>query len=106
MENSDETEILVRVAMAKRIARSWVEKVATPEHRLTIYLGSDPIKNISGLIRSFRDGKLRLAGMSPLYDLGVQNEFDKIILKSRNREALSKLNDWLTEKGFETTGLW
>ena len=96
---------VVRVAMAKRVARAWLDKEALPEYRVTVYSGSDKLGNIPVLLKRFRDGKSKIEGVPPIRDLGVSSGPDKVTFKSRNKEALSKLDQWFTSKGCETSGL-
>jgi hypothetical protein len=103
---SSEDGTVVRVAMAKRVAQAWLEKKALPEHRVAVYSGSDKLGNIPALLKSFRDGKSKIAGVPTIKDLGVKTEFDKITFKSRDKEALLKLDAWLVAKGCETSGIW
>ena len=99
-------QIVTRVVMAKRIAKAWLDKEAQPEYRVVVYSGSDQVRNIPGLLRGFRDGKSRIAGIPPISDLGVKADPDKITFSSRDKNALEKLDKWLTAKGCETTGIW
>ncbi len=96
----------IRVAMAKRVAQAWLEKEALPEHRIVVYSGSDKLGNIPALLKSFRDGRSRIAGVPTIKDLGVKTEPDKLTFKSRDKEALQKLDTWLAAKGCETSGIW
>lgn len=99
-------QIVTRVAMAKRIAKAWLDREAKPEYRVVVYSGSDRIMNIPGLLRGFRDGKFRIAGIPPIRDLGVKADPDKITFSSRDKSALESLDKWLADKGCETTGIW
>ncbi len=98
--------IVTRIVMAKRVALTWLEKEAQPEYRIVVYTGSERMANIPGLLRGFRDGKARIAGLMPISDLGVKAEPDKVTFSSRDKKALEKLDKWLTSKGCETTGIW
>lgn len=102
--SSDQT--VTRVAMAKRVAKAWLDKTAVPEFRVVVYSGSHQLKNIPGLLKGFRDGKSRIAGLAIIPDLGVKVEPDKITFSSRNKKALVSLDKWLTQKGCETSGIW
>ena len=95
-----------RVCMAKRIATAWLEKHATPEYRITVYAGSESLKNLSGLLRAFRDSKTKLGSVEPLGDLGIETGFDRVTIWSQNREGMVDLDQWLRKKGCETTGIW
>lgn len=95
-----------RVVMARRVAEAWLRTRVHPEHRLTVYYGARDIRNVPSLLRSFRDGKLRVGSIDPISDLGIQEEFDHLVLWSSNREGLRQLQAWFEERGCETTGVW
>jgi len=96
-----------RVVMAKRLADKWISAHSAPEYRLTIYRGSaKAATNLPGLLRSFRDGKLKIASAVPVPDLGVQPEFDHVVVRSRDYEALSSLDLAVQKLGCETSGVY
>jgi len=97
----------VRVLMARRVAHSWMQQHAKPEYRITVYhTSSKLVQNLPGLLRAFRDRKTKIAGMSPVTDLGVTVGMEHLVLRSGNREAMVELDQWLTRVGCETTGIW
>lgn len=95
-----------RVVMAKEVARRWLGRLASIEYRLKILYGVREIKNLPGLLRSFRDSRVVLASVPCIDDLGVKEEFDFVEVWSSNREGLLKLRDWFESRGYETTGIW
>ena len=95
-----------RVVMAKKLARRWLKDKVSTEYRFTVYYGGREIKNLAGLLRSFRDSKLRLGSVEPLPDLGIKESFDSLQVWSSNRTALITLKDWIEGKGVETSGIW
>jgi hypothetical protein len=95
-----------RVVMAKMVAARWLAAHSHPEYRLKVFYGPKEIKNLPGLLRSFRDSKLRIGSVEPIPDLGIREEFDHFIIWSSNREGLIKLRQWFEERGCETTGIW
>jgi hypothetical protein len=96
-----------RIVMARRLAKRWVEANARPEYRLKVYRSAaKELKNLPGLLRSFRDGKLKIAGIEPIEDLGIQPGFDHLIVWSSNRKGLIELDAWFHKSGCETTGVW
>ena len=102
MEDAYET----KVAMAKRLAKTWLEREALPEFRFVVYSGaSEQIGNIPGLLRGFRDGKTTLEGVPQISDLGVAATPDKITFSSRDKESLELLEGWLRSKGCESSGV-
>jgi hypothetical protein len=97
---------VVRVAMAKRIAEAWLKDHAKPEYRLTVYAGSEDMRNLPGLLRAFRDSRTRIGSMTPIEDLGIQSGFDRVTLRSSDHIGMIELDRWLTKRGCETTGIW
>ncbi len=95
-----------RVAMAKRVASQWLTRHARPEYRITVYAGSEEIRNLPGLLRAFRDGRTKVAGIEPIKDLGIEASFDRMTIWSSDYEGMTKLDEWLTKRGCETTGIW
>ena len=95
-----------RVAMAKRLARRWIKANVRPEYRITVYMGPKGLRNLPGLLRSFRDGKIKVGSVDPVRNLGVKAGFDHVELWSANREGLVELDEWLQAVGCETTGVW
>ena len=99
-----------RVVMAKKVAARWLETVATPEYRLTIFEAghSKPVRMMASLLRGFRDGKAYLTGVEPITDLGIdEGELaGSIKVWSSNHAALLALDKWLTKRGYETSGIW
>jgi len=103
---TDKKPIERRVIMAKTVASRWLENRVREEHRLTILGCAKAVNNLPNLLRSFRDGKVAMAGVEPLPDLGLQEEFDAISLWSSDRTALISLKDWCEKRGLETSGIW
>ena len=97
---------VVRVAMAKRVAAAWLQDHAKPEYRLTVYAGSEDMRNLPGLLRAFREGKTKIGSINPISDLGIQSGFDRVTLRSSDHEGMIELDRWLTKRGCETTGIW
>lgn len=97
-----------RVVMARRIARRFLEERAQPEYRLKVfYYGSArEKKSLPNLLRSFRDGKLRIGKVNPIPDLGINEDFDHFMIWSSERESLIQLKDWFEDHGYETSGIW
>ena len=95
-----------RIVMAKEVARRYLEARAHPEFRFSVLYGAKAVKNVFGLLRSFRDGKIAMEGVKPLPDLGVREEFDKLTVWSSNKQAIESLQDWFEKRGFETTGVF
>jgi hypothetical protein len=92
--------------MAKSVARRWLEAHTSPEYRMKVYYGAQEIRGLPALIRSFRDGKIKIGTIEPIRDLGVKEGFDHFVVWSSNREGLIQLKDWLENRGCETTGVW
>lgn len=92
--------------MARNLARRWLEAAAHPEYRLTVYYVGQEIKGLPNLLRSFRDGRVKIGSVEPIPDLGISEGFDSVTVWSSDREALRRLSAWFEQRGFETTGVW
>ncbi len=96
-----------RVVMAKRVATKWLAERAVPEYRLRVYHGfGRESRNLPGLLRSFRDGKVKIVTATSIPDLGIKPGFDHIDVWSKDRVALQDLDVALQKLGCETTGVW
>lgn len=95
-----------RVLMARQVAKRWICRLAHTEYRLQILFGTKEIKNLPGLLRSFRDGKISISGVPKIPDLGVSDSFDSVTVWSADREGLIALKNWFEERTFETSGIW
>jgi hypothetical protein len=93
--------------MAKEVARRFLERLAKPQYRLTVFHGG-PVScdNLPSLLRGFRDGKLKFGGQEPIPDLGIEERFDSTSVWSSDRVAILGLKDWLEGRGVETSGVW
>jgi len=95
------------VIMAKDLARQWLRKRATNEYRVKIYATSSvDFQSLPSLLKSLRDGKVKLGSITEIKDLGIQTGFDYISIWSSNHGSLVDLKDWLEKRGFETSGIW
>lgn len=92
--------------MARKVAARWVHRIAKAEFRIRIFYGAQEYRNLPNLLRSFRDGKTKIAGVHPIPDLGVKEDFDAIEVWSGDYAALASLGKWAEERGFETSGVW
>ena len=97
-----------RVAMAKKIASAWLQQHGKPEFRLAIYQGSgrSASLNLPAMLRSFRDGKIKIAHAEPISDLGIRPEFDHVVVRSSDREGLESLEKAVWKLGYETSGVY
>lgn len=94
--------------MTKKVARQWLLDKARPEYRFRVF---NPLaKDYPSVLRSFRDGKLRLgsgtASVDAIPDLGVSEDFEGFYVWSSDRDALKTLERWFTRKGLETDWIW
>ena len=102
MQDSSETMVL----MSKRVAERWLRSVSFPEYRVRVLYGSREIRNLAGLLQSFRDGRIAMSGVPRVADLGIKESPDGLELWSRDHEGLRALTTWFEKRGFETSGLW
>lgn len=97
-----------RILLAKRIARKYIQKIAKAEYRFDVFystIDSGKVKRLPELLRSFRDGKVKIENIPYIPDLGMEEALDKITLWSADGTLLRVLHQWLEGKGLETTGL-
>jgi hypothetical protein len=95
-----------RIVMAKLVAQKWLQARSRNEYRLTIFAGHLPTSSLLGLLKSFRDKRIAIAGVQPIPDLGIQDKNDQVQIWSENNESLVTLNKWLEKRGYETSGVW
>lgn len=93
-----------RVVMTKKVARQWILKQAKPEYRFRVF--NPAAKDYPSVLRSFRDGKIAMAEVEPLPDLGVKEDFEGFYVWSSDREALKTLQQWFAKRGLETNWIW
>jgi hypothetical protein len=92
--------------MAGRVAKRWLTANLRDEHRLTVYQSGKGVKNLPGMLRSFRDGKLKIGSVDPIRDLGIKLGFEQVEIWSADKTGLLNLDTWLREAGCETSGIW
>ena len=95
-----------RVVMARDLAKRWLLEQVHPEHRLTVYYASLDSRGLPKLLRSFRDARLKIGGIDPIRDLGVQEDFDSVTVWSADRDGVVHLAAWFEAHGYETSGVW
>lgn len=95
-----------RVVMTRRVAGRWLHRIAQPEFRLRVLYGAREIRNLASLLESFRDGRVAMAAVPKIANLGIRADFDGIELWSSDREGILALESWFEKRGFETTGVW
>lgn len=94
-----------RIVMAKVLARKWLLDRVTPEYRFRVYHNQDS-KPYVNLLRSFRDNRFKLAGVSQLPDLGVKEEVGGFTVWSSDWKALMSLKTFFEKKGMDTSWIW
>ena len=104
--NPDAVETDHLVGMVRRVASRWVESNVHDEYRLTVYQSVSFVRNLPMMLKSFRDGRIRVGSIEPIRDLGIRVGFDQLELWSADREGLVALDGWLRKAGCETTGIW
>lgn len=96
-----------RIVMAKLVARKWLTKEAKVEYRLTAYSSdSRLLKALPSLLRSFRDGRVRLASVQQITDLGIKENGDSVSVWSSDADKMVSLQKWMERHGYDTTGVW
>lgn len=97
---------LKRVEMVRKVAQRWVESQVRSEIRLQIFGTGKKLSVLARLLKSFRDGKIRIGSVDPILDLGMRVDFDSVTVWAADRQAMLRLNTWLEGHGYETTGVW
>lgn len=93
-----------RVVMSRKVARQWLLKQARPEYRFRVF--NPNAKDYPSVLRSFRDGKIKVGNVAPIPDLGVKEDFEGFYVWSSDQEALKTLQQWFAKRGLETTWIW
>jgi len=96
-----------RIIMSKAVAKAWLQDQATPEYRFQVFNVGN-VRRFVNILRSFRDHKFRLAGVSPVPDLGVKptEDYQGIHVWSSNLDSLKTLHQYFVKHRFETTWIW
>lgn len=95
-----------KVIMTRDMAKQWLASKIHPEYRMRILYGSTDVPNLLNMLKSFRDRRLAMSGIPYMPDLGIRGHFDSLEVWSTNKEAMTKLQEWLQTKDIETTGIW
>ena len=77
--------------MSKTVARQWLEKQANPEFRIKVF---NP------------NAKLKLAGVEPVPDLGIKEDFGGFYVWSSDQKAMQTLQKFFERRGLETSWIW
>jgi hypothetical protein len=97
-----------RVVMSKAVSCAWLHKQARPEYRFRVF--NPQAKDYPSVLRSFRDGKLKLKlgseNIPPVSDLGVKEDFGGFYVWSSDLESLKNLQQWFECRGLETSWIW
>jgi hypothetical protein len=94
------------VDLAHKVARRWLEASVRDEYRLTVYQPASPIKNLPTMLRSFRDGRVKMGSVKPIPDLGIRVGLDLLEVWSSDHKGLVELDAWFQKHGCETSGIW
>jgi hypothetical protein len=95
-----------KVIMARRVAAKWIQRTARAEYRFDVLATPSDLRQISNMLRAFRDGKVAVRGIPRIPDLGLQEQGDTFAVWSRDRKAILALEKWFEARGFETSGVW
>lgn len=101
----------VRIAMAHAVANRWLNEISRKEYRFSVFQGSGKtdveMRLLSGSLRSWREGKIKLGSLAPISDLGLSEPPNNSIeLWSADCDSLRKLSSWIESRGFETNFIW
>lgn len=101
----------VRIAMAHAVASRWLDDISRQEYRFSVLPGSGKseadMRLLACSLRSWRDGKSRIASLAPIQDLGVKESSSNMIeVWASDCDGLRKLSAWMESRGFDTTFIW
>ena len=101
----------VRIAMAHTVANRWLGEISQKEYRFSVFPGSGKtemdVRLLAGSLRSWRDGKTKIASVPTLTNLGVRESANNSIeVWSSDCDTLRKLSFWIESRGFETNFIW
>jgi hypothetical protein len=94
-----------RVVLARAVAARYITEGAVPEYRLSVFLDGENNRNVPGLVNGFRDGRVKLGGLTAPSDFGAREEFDAMTMWTADGLLLGKIASWFESRGFETTGV-
>lgn len=104
MAKGDPTPQMVKsIVMVRKLAGQWLEEHAKEEYRFNIMASP---RYFGGILRSFRDGRLKLSKVNPIPDLGVEEMSESVQVWSSNREGLKSLERYFSKLGVETSWIW
>jgi hypothetical protein len=95
-----------RIVMAKHVARQWLAQHTQTEYRITVYGDPEVLSRVPPMLRAFRNGNLRLAGIPQSSQVGIRVGFDHVEIWTPHRDTMLAIDEWLQSKGLETTGVW
>lgn len=96
-----------KIAMARTVAEAWLQQHSRVEYRVAAFPGPrGEIHNLPSLLRSWRDGKVKIANLQSVPDLGIRegSEAGFIEYWSTDANGIRSLTKWLEDRGYETTG--
>jgi len=93
-----------RILMTREVVAQWLLKQALPEYRFRVF--NPKGKDYMSLLRSFRDGKTKIAGLDPIPDLGIREEFGGFQVWGSDASRMEKLKNFFEKRGMETTWIW
>lgn len=94
-----------RVLMAKKLATQWLVQNSSDEFRVQVYPDLSNNTNLPRWLRAFRDGHTKLGSLKP-FDFAVETSNHSFSVRSRNKQALVELVQYLEKVGYMTSGIW
>lgn len=97
------SEMVKTIVMARKLAGQWIDEHSREEYRFNIMASP---RYFGGILRSFRDGRLKLSKVLPLPDLGVEEMSESVQVWSSDRDGLKSLERYFAKIGVETSWIW
>lgn len=94
-----------RVIMAREVGLAWLLSKTSVEYKIRILSGGKDYKNLVNLLRSWKKGQVHFDGVTAAPDLTIHHLYDIVIVRSANKDCITRLSHWLTDHGIEHSGL-
>jgi hypothetical protein len=100
------SKIARRIIMTKHVAQQWLEQHSSVEYRMTVYGDSEVLAKVPPMVRAFRNGNIKIAGVPANSQIGIRVGFDHVEIWTPHKDTIVALDKWFHARGLETTGVW
>lgn len=94
--------------MARSVAERWISGLAQTEYRFTIFGHgtTGDARKFASQLRASRDGKMNIAALGVISDLGVREMGDMVEVWSSDHAGMRRLASWAVGRGLDTSFIW